>query len=240
MIDTDVMAWIGPEGDVLAGRAEQKLGVVARGLDAHGRAGLAGRPRARRGRPAPACGDRHGGVPPRVARRRRRRRGRGRPREALVDIARLLPAGEVSIEHRAEEESSGVECGSATYSPEQLQVEDFPRLLEVEGLPTFSVERKALLETVSRVSRSASRDESRPVLTGILVRFESGKLVMAATDSYRLAVKETSLESARRRSSRRSSRRGARRAGPDRAIRRERRGRPFTRTGPCSARTGSC
>jgi DNA polymerase III subunit beta len=44
------------------------------------------------------------------------------------------------------------------------------------------------------VSRSASRDESRPVLTGILVRFESGKLIMAATDSYRLSVKETILE----------------------------------------------
>jgi len=43
------------------------------------------------------------------------------------------------------------------------------------------------------VARSASRDESRPVLTGILVRFEAGKLVMAATDSYRLSVKETPL-----------------------------------------------
>jgi len=50
---------------------------------------------------------------------------------------------------------------------------------------------EALLETIGRVGRSASRDESRPVLTGILVQFEPGKLVMAATDSYRLAVKET-------------------------------------------------
>jgi DNA polymerase-3 subunit beta len=45
------------------------------------------------------------------------------------------------------------------------------------------------------VSRAASRDESRPVLTGILVRFEGESLVMAATDSYRLAVKETSMSS---------------------------------------------
>jgi DNA polymerase-3 subunit beta len=58
---------------------------------------------------------------------------------------------------------------------------------------TFTVERESLLDTVSRVARSASRDESRPVLTGILVRFEAGKLVMAATDSYRLSVKETEL-----------------------------------------------
>jgi DNA polymerase-3 subunit beta len=63
----------------------------------------------------------------------------------------------------------------------------------LDAVGTFSVEREALLETISRVARSASRDESRPVLTGILVRFEPGKLVMAATDSYRLASKETPL-----------------------------------------------
>ena len=60
--------------------------------------------------------------------------------------------------------------------------------------PLQAVDRAALLETVERVARSASRDESRPVLTGILVRFEGDKLVMAATDSYRLSVKETPLE----------------------------------------------
>jgi DNA polymerase-3 subunit beta len=53
-----------------------------------------------------------------------------------------------------------------------------------------------LLETIERVAKSASRDESRPVLTGILVRFAGGTLVMAATDSYRMSVKETSLEGA--------------------------------------------
>src|SRR5207245_10354843 len=65
-----------------------------------------------------------------------------------------------------------------------------PRLASVGAFP---VDREARLETIARVSRSASRDESRPVLTGILVRFEPGKLTMAATDSYRLSVKETPL-----------------------------------------------
>src|SRR5918996_1226368 len=116
------------------------------------------------------------------------------PGKLLLDIARLLPLGEVSIEHRAEEGVVRVECGSASYRLNCYSVEDFPRLLEVDTLQAFAVDRKALLETVARVSRSASRDESRPVLTGILVRFEAGKLVMAATDSYRLAVKETALE----------------------------------------------
>jgi DNA polymerase III subunit beta len=116
------------------------------------------------------------------------------PGKLLLDIARLLPEGDVSIEHRAEEGVVRLECGTASYRLNSYSVEDFPRLLELEGLQTFTVDRKPLLETVARVSRSASRDESRPVLTGILVRFESGKLVMAATDSYRLAVKETALD----------------------------------------------
>src|SRR5919204_5183826 len=115
------------------------------------------------------------------------------PGRLLVDLARLLPEGEVVIEHRAEENVVRVECGSASYRLHAFSEEDFPRLPELDSVGTFSVDREALLETIARVSRSASRDESRPVLTGILVRFEPGRLVMAATDSYRLAPKETPL-----------------------------------------------
>jgi DNA polymerase III subunit beta len=48
---------------------------------------------------------------------------------------------------------------------------------------------------VLKVARSASRDETRPVLTGILVSASGTELRMVATDSYRLSVKETTLES---------------------------------------------
>src|SRR5918998_4243665 len=116
------------------------------------------------------------------------------PGRLLVDIARLLPPGEVVIEHRAEEGIARLACGPASYGLHTFNAEDFPRLPELDADAGFSVERQAFLDTVSKVSRSASRDESRPVLTGILVRFEEGKLVMAATDSYRLSVKETALE----------------------------------------------
>jgi DNA polymerase-3 subunit beta len=116
------------------------------------------------------------------------------PGRLLVELVRLLPAGEVTIEHRAEEGVVRVESGSSSSRLHSYAVEDFPRLPEVDPVALFEVDRDALLDTVSRVSRSASRDESRPVLTGILVRFEAGKLVMAATDSYRLSVKETALE----------------------------------------------
>jgi DNA polymerase-3 subunit beta len=117
------------------------------------------------------------------------------PGRLLVDIVRLLPPGEVTLEHRADEGVARLTCGAASYSLNTYGPEDFPRLPEIDPESAFAVEREAFLDTIGRVGRSASRDESRPVLTGILVRFEGDKLVMAATDSYRLSVKETALSS---------------------------------------------
>jgi DNA polymerase-3 subunit beta len=115
------------------------------------------------------------------------------PGKTFADIARLLPAGDVLIEHKPAESVAHVTAGSASYTLHTYNPEDFPRLQELETIQTFEVDRESLLDTIHRVARAASRDESRPVLTGILVSFTGGKLVMAATDSYRLAVKETEL-----------------------------------------------
>jgi DNA polymerase-3 subunit beta len=116
------------------------------------------------------------------------------PGRLLLDIARSLPDGDVTIEHRPDEAVVVVTAGTATYRLHTYSSEDFPRLPDVDAVPLNAVDRAALSETIGRVGRSASRDESRPVLTGILVRFEPGRMVMAATDSYRLAVKETPVE----------------------------------------------
>jgi DNA polymerase III subunit beta len=118
------------------------------------------------------------------------------PGRLLLDIARSLPDSEVTIEHKPEEAVVVVTAGSANYRLHTYSSEDFPRLPEIDTDALYAIERDALVDTVARVGRSASRDESRPVLTGILVRFEPGRVVMAATDSYRLAVKETPVEAA--------------------------------------------
>ena len=115
------------------------------------------------------------------------------PGRLLLELARLLPDAEVSIEHKLEEAAVEIRSGAATYRLHTYNAEDFPRLPDAEA-ERHEVDRGTLLETVGRVSRSASRDESRPVLTGVLMRFEPGKLVTAATDSYRLSVKETAVE----------------------------------------------
>ena len=117
------------------------------------------------------------------------------PGKLLADLARLLPESEVRLEYRPEEGVAADRLGLYSSGSTRINAEDFPRLPAVDA-QLHAIDREALLETVDRVARSASRDESRPVLTGILVRFEAGKLVMVATDSYRLSVKETQLEAA--------------------------------------------
>lgn len=113
------------------------------------------------------------------------------PGRLLLDIARALPVSEVAVEHRPDEAVVLVTAGPANYRLHTYATEDFPRLPAIDESELQAVDGALLAETVARVGRSASRDESRPVLTGIFVRFEQGKIVMAATDSYRLAVKET-------------------------------------------------
>jgi DNA polymerase-3 subunit beta len=114
------------------------------------------------------------------------------PGKPFAELARLLPESEVTIEYKPEEGTVQIVSGSYNSRLHVFNAEDFPRLPAVDA-QLHAIDREALLETVDRVAKSASRDESRPVLTGILVRFEAGKLIMVATDSYRLSVKETAL-----------------------------------------------
>src|ERR671939_159377 len=113
------------------------------------------------------------------------------PGRLLLDIARGLPENEVEIEHREEEGLVRITCGPSNYRLNTYSAADFPRLPAAEGAERHSVERAGLLDAVTRVQRSTSRGESRPLLTGILLRFEAGRIVAAATDSYRLSVRET-------------------------------------------------
>jgi DNA polymerase-3 subunit beta len=74
-----------------------------------------------------------------------------------------------------------------------LPAQDFPRLPQLDPDQTATLDAAVLAATIERVAKAASRDETRPVLTGILVSIEGQTLRMVATDSYRLSVKETSV-----------------------------------------------
>jgi len=114
------------------------------------------------------------------------------PGRLLTDLVRLLPSDSVTLAYDEGEGVLSVTSGSHSSRLNVYSAEDFPRLPPLD-VPLHEIDAAALLATIEKVGRAASRDESRPVLTGVLVRFEGDKLVMAATDSYRLAVKETTL-----------------------------------------------
>ena len=116
------------------------------------------------------------------------------PGRLLLDIVRHLPAQQVVLASGDGPGLLTLECGASRYSLHTYDPDDFPRLPEVDHGRTFGVDRDTFLQAAQRVLRAASSDDSRPVLTGVLVEFAGGVLTMAATDSYRMAVRTTPLE----------------------------------------------
>jgi DNA polymerase-3 subunit beta len=116
------------------------------------------------------------------------------PARLLLDVVRTLRGGDVSLELRAAEQDVEIVGGTARFHIRTLRAEDFPPLPEPGGDQVVSMPAAAFVDTIARVSRSASRDETRPILTGILVSAAGDELRMVATDSYRLSVKETKLD----------------------------------------------
>ena len=117
------------------------------------------------------------------------------PARLLLDVVRLLPADNVSLELRAAEQDVELVSGNATFHIRTLRAEDFPPFPEPDSDSAVSLPVEAFVSTALKVASSASRDETRPVLTGILVSASDRELRMVATDSYRLSVTETLLES---------------------------------------------
>jgi DNA polymerase III subunit beta len=118
------------------------------------------------------------------------------PGRLLLDVVRSLPKDELTLEYRSGQQDVQLVSGSARFQLRTLPAEDFPKLPEPPGGDELRVPAGAFVETINHVARSASRDETRPHLTGVLVSASERELRMVATDSYRLSVKETTLDEA--------------------------------------------
>jgi DNA polymerase-3 subunit beta len=116
------------------------------------------------------------------------------PARLLLDVVRALPAPQVSLELRSAQHDVELVSGNATFDIRTLHAEDFPPFPEPDAGSAVVLPAAAFVETALKVAGSASRDETRPVLTGILVSASGNEVRMVATDSYRLSVKETTLE----------------------------------------------
>jgi DNA polymerase-3 subunit beta len=115
------------------------------------------------------------------------------PARIFNDIVRSLPGGSLSLEHDDSGGTVRLAAGENEYRIRAYAADDFPQLPGFDAEAAFRMSGDLLVETVEKVSRSYSRDETRPVLTGILISFEENRVRMVTTDSYRLSIKETEL-----------------------------------------------
>jgi DNA polymerase-3 subunit beta len=115
------------------------------------------------------------------------------PARIFNDIVRSLPGGSFSLEHDDSGGTVRLAAGENEYRIRAYAADDFPQLPGFDAEAAFRMSGEVLVETVEKVSRSYSRDETRPVLTGILISFEENRVRMVTTDSYRLSIKETEL-----------------------------------------------
>ena len=107
----------------------------------------------------------------------------------LADISRSLPAKPVEV--MTDAAKVVVTCGSSRFTLLTLPVEDYPALPEMPGA-SGSLHGELFAGAVAQVSVAAGRDDTLPVLTGVRVEIEGERITMAATDRYRLAVRELS------------------------------------------------
>jgi DNA polymerase-3 subunit beta len=105
----------------------------------------------------------------------------------LAEITRSLPAQPVDIV--TEGARMVVTCGTARFTLPTLPVDDYPTLPEMPAASGL-IGSDAFATAVAQVAVAAGRDDTLPVLTGVRVEIDGDRLTLAATDRYRLAVRE--------------------------------------------------
>ncbi len=113
------------------------------------------------------------------------------PGKLFSDIVKNLPDAAVHAE--TAEDSAIITCDTSSFSIKTLDADDFPGFPQVDTEQTISIPFSQFSSMVKRVARVVSKDESRAILTGVLITLEGETLKMVATDSYRLAITETKL-----------------------------------------------
>ena len=109
------------------------------------------------------------------------------PAKLVTDIVRALAPGAVEVE--VSDEEAAISSGRSQFAVRTIPAHEFPKLPEPAN-DTVQLDARAFADALRQVVSAASVDESRPILTGVLMTAEEGGLRLVATDSYRLAVRD--------------------------------------------------
>ena len=111
------------------------------------------------------------------------------PARLLTDLVGSLPASEkVDLELQGAD-TLHLRCGRFATHVKGIDADEFPTIQTAGERPTTRVSQKVLKQALEEVIFAAASDEARPILTGVLAKFEGSKLTLAAADNYRIAVR---------------------------------------------------
>lgn len=113
------------------------------------------------------------------------------PAKLLSDYVSLLPQDNISL--NLEEDVIYIGCKNSQTQIKGVSAEDYPLIPEVSEENTVTIDLVSLKEILNQTLFTVSVDESRPEISGVLFNFENNELIVAATDSYRLAEKGVKL-----------------------------------------------
>lgn len=116
------------------------------------------------------------------------------PCRTFLDLVSNLSPERVEMELNTRTQNLKLQCGGNTGNIKCVDAAEFPLIPESDGKGGVEIEAKAFVEMVSHVDFAAAKDDNRPVLTGILTRFEGDTITMASADGYRLAVRTAQLQ----------------------------------------------
>jgi len=105
----------------------------------------------------------------------------------LAEITKALPAKPVDVE--AHGTHLGLVCGSARFTLPTMPVEDYPALPDMPA-PAGTVDAATFASAVAQVAVAAGRDDTLPILTGVLLELAGSTMTLLGTDRYRLALRE--------------------------------------------------
>ncbi len=112
--------------------------------------------------------------------------------QLLQQLVSALPDGQLSLEHDGT--TLFMRFGHSEWKLLALPSEDFPEVPDVAGNAELRQKMKDLRDAVDGVSFAVADDSSRPVLTGVLFRYDGSYLTLVATDTHRLAVVKRNYE----------------------------------------------
>ena len=115
------------------------------------------------------------------------------PARLFTDVINSLPAGDrVDLELQGAA-TMRIRSGRFETHIKGIDADDFPAIPIAGERPTTRVSQKVLKQALEETAFAAASDEARPILTGVLARFEGDRLTLAAADNYRIAVKTIGL-----------------------------------------------